>query len=319
MADLARLAGVSKITVSRALGDSGVVNPKTRERVRALAAKHGYKLNVSARNLRLRQSHTVAVIVEMNPTANRPMSDPYPLELLGGILQELTAAHYSALLTTRHGAMAPAVQAADAVVLLGQGARQDAVHAFDRLRRPMVVWGAPGGDDGHVVVGSDNRGGGASVAERFISIGRRNPLFLGDTSHPEIAERHAGFAATLKAHGVVPTSVALTTFTAASGIAAMQAQARKRVQFDAIFACNDLVAMGAIRALIEMGLRVPEDVSVIGYDDTPVGAAFIPPLSSVHQNWREGGILLARKALALIRGEPAGSAVLPSRLVLRAT
>jgi DNA-binding LacI/PurR family transcriptional regulator len=183
----------------------------------------------------------------------------------------------------------------------------------------MVVWGAAGRNDGHVVVGSDNRGGGASVAERFISIGRRHPLFLGDTDHTEIAERYTGFATTLKTHGVVPTAVGLTTFTAASGIGAVQSQARKKVHFDAIFACNDLVAMGAIRALIELGLRVPEDVSVIGYDDTPVGAAFIPPLSSVHQNWHEGGILLARKALALIRGEPAQSAVLPSRLVLRTT
>jgi len=319
MADLARIAGVSKITVSRALGDSGIVKVNTRERVRALAAKHGYKLNVSARNLRLRQSHTVAVIVEMNPTANRPMYDPYPLELLGGILQELTATHYSALLTTRHGAMAPAVQAADALVLLGQGAHEDAVRAFDKLNRPMVVWGAAGPDEGHVVVGSDNRGGGASVAERFVSIGRRHPLFLGDTDHPEIAERFAGFAATLKTHDIVPAAVGLSAFTAAAGLGAVESLARKKIHFDAIFACNDLVAMGAIRALIELGMRVPEDVSVIGYDDTPVGAAFIPPLSSINQNWRDGGILLARKALALIRGEPAQSAVMPSRLVLRTT
>src|SRR5262249_15521968 len=133
MDDLARLAGVSKITVSRALRDGGIVNPTTRERVRALAVKHGYKFNVSARNLRLRQSNTVAVSVEMSPDANRPMSDPYPLELLGGLLQELTSTRYSALLTTRSDADAPAVQAADAVVLLGQGPHHDAVRMFDKL------------------------------------------------------------------------------------------------------------------------------------------------------------------------------------------
>src|SRR5512140_2333877 len=80
MADLARLAGVSKITVSRALSENGIVSKRTREKVRALAAKHGYRLNVSARNLRLRTSHTIAVIVEMTPSVDRPMSDPYPLE-----------------------------------------------------------------------------------------------------------------------------------------------------------------------------------------------------------------------------------------------
>ena len=107
MADLARLAGVSKITVSRAMGDKAPVSAQTRAKVRALALKHHYTLNVSARNLRLRRSHTVAVVVEMTPTPERPMSDPYPLELLGGILQQLASNDFSALLTTRHGASLP--------------------------------------------------------------------------------------------------------------------------------------------------------------------------------------------------------------------
>jgi DNA-binding LacI/PurR family transcriptional regulator len=319
MADLAELAGVSKITVSRALSENGIVSAATRARVRALAAEHGYRFNVSARNLRLRQSHTIAVIVEMTPSVNRPMSDPYPLELLGGIAQELATVNYSVLLTTRQGAFAPAVQAADAMILLGQGVKLQAVHLFDRLRLPMVVWGAPSRGDQHIVVGSDNRLGGMSVAERFVSLGRRHPVFLGNTDHPEMTDRHAGFAEFLKARGVVPIVVDHKPFTTESGIEAVQSLIRAKTKFDAIFACNDLLAMGAIRALIEQGYRVPEDVSVVGYDDTPSGATFIPPLSSVHQNWHDGGILLARKALALFRGERVKSETLPSRLVLRAT
>ena len=319
MADLARLAGVSKITVSRALSENGIVSENTRKKVRALAAQHGYRLNVSARNLRLRQSHTIAVIVEMTPSVDRPMSDPYPLELLGGIAQELATVNYSVLLTTRQGAFAPAVQAADAMILLGQGAKRQAVHMFDRLRLPMVVWGAPSADDQHIVVGSDNRLGGMSVAERFVSLGRRHPVFLGSTDHREMADRNAGFAEYLKMRGIAPVVVNPKGFTTESGIEAVQSLIRAKTRFDAIFACNDLLAMGAIRALTEQGYRVPEDVSVVGYDDTPAGATFIPPLSSVHQNWHEGGILLARKALALVRGEPVKSETLPSRLVLRAT
>jgi DNA-binding LacI/PurR family transcriptional regulator len=319
MADLAELAGVSKITVSRALSENGIVNAGTRARVRALAAEHGYRFNVSARNLRMRQSHTIAVIVEMTPSLDRPMSDPYPLELLGGIAQELATFNYSVLLTTRQGALAPAVQAADAMILLGQGAKQQAVHMFDRLRLPMVVWGAPSPGDQHIVVGSDNRLGGMNVAERFVSLGRRHPVFLGNTDHPEMADRHAGFADFLKTRGIATVLVKHKPFTAESGIEAVRSLLRDRTRFDAIFACNDLLAMGAIRALTELGHRVPEDVSVVGYDDTPQGAAFIPPLTSVHQNWHDGGILLARKALALVRGEPVRSETLPSRLVLRAT
>lgn len=319
MADLAQLAGVSKITVSRALSDSPLVNRETRERIQDLAREQGYKLNVSARNLRLRRSHTVAVIVEMKPSSDRTMFDPYPLMLLGGISQELTAAGYSVLLTTRQGASAAAVQAADGMILLGQGVRQDAVRRFDKLGLPMVVWGARGEHDSHVVVGSDNRQGGKVVAEHFVAQGRRNPVFVGNPGHPEIFERLSGFVDALAEHGVKPLLIRRDEFTLASGMDAVQSLAARDVPFDALFACSDLLAMGAVRAVEALGRRVPQDVSVVGYDDMPLAASFHPPLSSVRQDWQEGGSLLARKMLAMIHDEPAASEVLPVDLIVRAT
>jgi DNA-binding LacI/PurR family transcriptional regulator len=91
------------------------------------------------------------------------------------------------------------------------------------------------------------------------------------------------------------------------------------VAFDALFACSDLLAMGAVRALEELGRRVPRDVSVVGYDDMPLAASFQPPLSSVRQDWQEGGSLLARKMLAMIHDETAQSEVLPVSLIVRST
>lgn len=319
MADLAELAGLSKITVSRALSDSPLVNPETREKIQALAHEHGYKLNVSARNLRLRRSHTVAVIVEMKPSTDRTMFDPYPLVLLGGISQELTAAGYSVLLTTRQGANAAAVQAADGLILLGQGVHQDAVRRFDKLGLPMVVWGAYSEGDAHVVVGSDNRLGGAVVADHFIALGRRHPVFIGNPSHPEIFERLNGFVDALAKHGIKPLLMRRDEFTPDSGMDAVHSLHTRKVSFDAIFACSDLLAMGAIRATLELGRSVPGDVSVVGYDDMPLGASFLPPLSSVRQDWQEGGILLARKVLALIHHEPTKSETLPVALIVRST
>ncbi|MEO9079638.1 MAG: LacI family DNA-binding transcriptional regulator [Rhodanobacter sp.] len=319
MADLAELAGVSKITVSRALSDSQLVHEDTRERVKVLARKHGYKLNLNARNLRMRHSHTVAVIVEMKPSSDRPMLDPYPLLLLGGILQELTAAGYSVLLTTRQGATSAAVQAADGLILLGQGTHKDAVRQFDKLNMPMVVWGAGSSGDSHVVVGSDNRLGGRLVADRFVAQGRRYPVFIGNPSHPEIFERLNGFVDALTPHGIKPLLMRRDEFTTDSGREAVRSLHQRKVRFDAIFACNDLLAMGAIRATLELGRSIPGDVSVVGYDDMPLAASFIPPLSSVQQDWQEGGMLLARKVLSLIRGEPARSESLPVTLALRST
>lgn len=324
MADLAKLAGVSAITVSRALADSPLVNPDTRARIKALAAERGYAFNINARNLRLRSSRTVAVIVEMRPSHDRRMSDPYPLDLLGGITQELTSADYGVVLASLQGRELPIVRAADAVILLGQGAHEDAVETIGGWQLPMVVWGDIGGygsdvHNTHVTVGSDNRRGGGLVAERFLALGRQRMAFLGDTAHAEVAARLAGFCEPLAARGLEPVLAMPTSFTVAEGARATHALLEQAPQIDALFAASDLLAIGAVRALIERGRRVPDDVSVIGYDDTPLGATYVPALSSVHQNLHEGGVLLARKALALIAGEAVGSEILPTNLVLRAT
>jgi len=319
MADLARLAGVSKITISRAFSGKGPVNESTRSKILRLADKHRYKLNASAQSLRLRRSHTVAVVVEMVPSAERPMSGAYPLELLGGIMQELSESNFSALLTTRHGATLPAIQSADALILLGQGPHRDAVRVFDQFRLPMVVWGASPDGDNHIVVGSDNRQGGALAAARIVAIGRRHPVFIGDTDHPEFQERYSGFATTLAAHGIKPSVHRSRDFTVDAGFLAAKQLRRRHPRVDSVFAGSDLLAMGAIRGLNELGLRVPDDVSVVGYDDSLAGATFIPPLTSIHQNWTEGGRLLARKALALIKGDAPTSETLPTFLVARGT
>src|SRR3546814_16564789 len=100
MEDIAREAGVSTITVSRALAGNPLVKAATRDRIREIAAARGYQLNVAARNLRQKKTRTIAVVIEMLPTEQRPMSDPYPLALLGGIIQELSTAGYSAVLST---------------------------------------------------------------------------------------------------------------------------------------------------------------------------------------------------------------------------
>lgn len=319
MADLAELAGVSAITVSRALRDSPLVNSETRSRIKELAERHGYQFNISARNLRLRRSMMVAVVVEMKPTADRQMSGPYPLDLLGGITQELTSAGYSVLLTSLQADAPLTVQAADGVILLGQGAHEESMREVQRWGRPMVVWGAVSRNASQIVVGSDNHHGGQLAAERFAALGRRSPVFLGDATHGEFAERLNGFRETLATYGITPLTPAVPNFTVSAGAEAVHALLDEHPQFDSLFAASDLLAIGAIRALIERGRRVPEDVSVIGYDDTPMGATYLPPLTTIHQNFVDAGVLLARKVLDLIEGEPAHSEILPTHLVARVT
>jgi DNA-binding LacI/PurR family transcriptional regulator len=317
MADLARVAGVSKITVSRALSDHPLVKETTKAHIRKIALESGYRLNVAARNLRLQRTHTIAVVVEMAPSPTRPMSEPYPLALLGGIIQELTGAAYNLVLSTAE-TFTRTAPSADGVILLGQGAHDDAVATVARSGLPMVVWGSLRNDADHVIVGSDNMAGGAVAAGRLLSVGRRNLVFLGDTGYAEMADRFDGFCERLLADGVTPIALRPCAFTFSSGHDAMaELIGEFGSAIDGVFACSDPIAMGAIRALSEHGRAVPEQVSVVGFDDSPSAAFFIPALTTVRQDWHEGGRLLARKALALIEGDAVKSERMPVSLVTR--
>ncbi|UGQ46199.1 LacI family DNA-binding transcriptional regulator [Massilia endophytica] len=319
MEDLAQLAGVSKITVSRALRNSPLVTEETRQKVQQIASEQGYRFNVSARNLRMGRSYSVAVVVEMTPARGRPMSDPYPLELLGGITQELTTSGYSVVLTSKQLLDTAPVQAADGLILLGQGSHGEAVTALKKTGLPLVVWGAPEADADTIVVGSDNRKGGHSAAQRFLEQGRKKLVFLGDVDHAEVQERCAGFIDGMGGQGTVHI-MRPKAFTFEAGFDCISSLLKKKGQvFDGVFAASDLLAMGAIRALAEKNLRVPEIVSVIGYDDTPGAASFVPPLTSVHQYLRDGGVLLAKKMLDLMNGQPVASEMLPTQLMVRQT
>lgn len=319
MQDIARQAGVSAITVSRALG-GGTVKAETRQRIVAAAETMGYQLNHAARNLRQQRTSTVAVVIEMQPSAARPISEPYPMSLLGGIIEELSKADYSAMLLTAEKFMRlpPSV---DAVILLGQGPRNDAVTLIERCNLPLVVWGSSRNDEGrHVVVGSDNVGGGRLAALRLLELGRRRALFLGDQGHAEPADRLDGFAEAFAAGGGCVIDTLASDFTFIAGHQAMRtAIGTYGTDFDAVFAACDAIAMGAIRALIENGRRVSEEVSVIGFDDAASAQLFSPPLTTIHQDWHEGGRQLARKAMAMVQGEAAETTLLPVRLVVRAT
>lgn len=317
MEDLAREAGVSKITVSRALSGHPLVKEQTRERIRALAASRGYQFNVAARNLRLQRSHTIAVVIEMMPTVERPMSEPYPLALLGGIMQELASADYSAVLSTADNFLRvpPSV---DGVILLGQGVHDDAVATIERCKLPLVIWGSVRHDSAHVIVGSDNVAGGAMAAQRMAALGRRRALFLGNTGYTEIADRLEGFGERLAANGGEIVAVESCAFTFDGGYAAMSAAVTRFAgRIDGVFAASDTIAMGAVRALAEHRRRVPEDVTVIGFDDSAGASLYVPALTTVRQDWHEGGRLLARKALALVQGEGATADQMPVSLIIR--
>ena len=234
--------------------------------------------------------------------------------LLGGIMQELTSQGYNMVLTTMplFVASPPAV---DGVILLGQGVREDAVDVVQRTGLPYVIWGSVDGNEDHVTVGSDNVQGGRIAADHLLFHGRKRMVFVGDATHLEINDRFRGFCERLEENGCTLVGAVASPFTREGGYAALKGLLNGgAVSFDGVFAASDAIAMGVIDGLQDAGRHVPDDVSVIGFDDAPGAAMFSPAVSSVRQDWDRGGTLLAQKILDLTSGGKPVSQSMPVEL-----
>ncbi|RYY28515.1 MAG: LacI family transcriptional regulator [Sphingomonadales bacterium] len=325
MSDVANAAGVSKITVSRALRGSDLVKAEVRQRITETAASMGYRVNLAARDLRLQQRRRISVIVDMAARDDRPLYDPYPLALLGGIMQECAAAGFAVVLTTSDPRMSAETHDTSGVIVLGQGSDHHTVRALTQLNLPLAVWGADDGVEaemGAVVIGSDNRLGGALAAGHLLDQGRQHLVFLGDTSHAELADRRDGFVARLEGTSAACVDTRSCDFNSESGRLAMAEVLASGARCDGVFGGSDLVAIGAMQAIREAGLEPGHDIGVVGYDDTPAAAAQTPGLTSVRQDWIGGGRLLAATLLARLdpdRVPVEEQRVLPVTLALRET
>ena len=315
MEDLAALAGVSSITVSRALRDSTLVRESVRERIKALAAAHGYRLNAAARSLRTRRAQSITAVIEMDATTDRPLSDPTVLTVIGALLQTFASKGYRLVLTTRSEAQSSGVLDTEGLILVGLGPHDGAIGQMQRFNLPLVVWGSSRpAFDNVAFLGSDNVGGGRLVGEHLLGLGRKRILFLGDTVHSEVAERLSGLSAAVAGHDVdiKPVSCA---FSREASRAVMRAELTAGTSFDAVVGCSDPIALGVMDVLRDEGVDVPADVAVTGYDD----AMREPQLTSVRQDWNLAGATLADMMFEILAGRPVTSGKLPVELIVRAS
>ncbi|MGX7927160.1 LacI family DNA-binding transcriptional regulator [Tsuneonella sp. HG094] len=318
MERVAELAGVSKITVSRALRGSDLVRPEVRERVAEVAKDIGYRVNVAARNLRTRRSRTIAVVIEQLDRGDRPIADPLLLSMIGGLLEALTPADYAMLLTTIDHYLSANGVGADGVVMLGEGEGGLRLSQIEAFRVPMIAWGEPVGGVKVPVIGSANRLGGALAAEHLVSTGRSRILFLGDEQHPEVAARLAGCRDILAASTAMLADVIACAFTAEAGARAVASAIEAGNAFDAVFAASDFIAAGACDELASRGIAVPDKVAVIGFDDAPIAGVHRPALSTIRQDGVAAGKALGEAIVALIDGgQPETARQLPVELVVR--
>ncbi len=325
MADIARMAGVSESTVSRALAGSPVVAERTRAYIKQIAADAGYQVDPVARSLRAKRSNTVSVAVPLMHALDQPLSDPFLMTMLALLAEELTGRGYSMLLSKldRHqdGWVEQLARGnrSDGVIVLGQSSEHTALDQAARDGLPMAVWGSRIDGQSYISVGSDNFQGGALATEHLIASGRQRIAFLGDDQLPEVAPRFAGYRHALEQHGLeFDTRLhARSHFVSEDAYRLTRAMLKKTDPPDGLFAASDVIAVGAIRALVEAGHRVPQDISLVGFDDIPLAAYSQPPLTTVRQDLSLAARLLVDRLLALIAGEAVESVEMPVKLVVR--
>ncbi|MGH8259911.1 MAG: substrate-binding domain-containing protein, partial [Steroidobacteraceae bacterium] len=210
---------------------------------------------------------------------------------------------------------------ADGVIVIGQSLHHGELNEAAASDIGMVVWGARLKGQRYVTVGSDNEGGAYSATSHLIDQGCRRIVFLGDPAVPEVRSRLDGHLRALSTAGIgrvagLEVPVRFGSDAAYDGVSALL---DAHAEFDGVFACSDVIAMSAVRALIERGRRVPADVAVVGFDDIPLAAYTTPPLTTVRQNCNAGARALVDRLLQVMAGHRVEPEVIPTELVVRAS
>lgn len=325
MADIARLANVSKPTVSRVLNGSPLVTEATRDHVLAVAREHGYAVNRNAQKLRQTRTDTVSVVLDFASHRGGRIADPFIFELLAGVSEALSVRNVDLLLSAaRHDDVRAyqdqiAARVVDGFIFLGQGERVPVLRQLARQGLPFVVWGAVDPDEPYCAVGSDNRLGGELAGRYFLKCGRRNWLFIGNDRHAEIRMRHDGLERAARGHDIALATLPSEEWSYAATVRAMRDWLREHRAPDAIFAFSDTAAMATIAAMREAGFAAPRDYALVGYNNIPPAADFTPAITTIEQETHLAGAILVEKLMQLIDGGRANSTTLPTRLIVRET
>ena len=329
--DIAHRAGVSQATVSRVLAGSPLVNAETRRRVELAVRELNYKVDRHASSLRTQRAGTLALLLFEDPTQDDSHINPFFLSMLGSITRACARHGHDLLVSFQqlsddwHADYEDSMKA-DGLILLGYGdylAYESKLARLVEQGTHFVRWGQVQPGQPGISIGCDNHAGGVLAGRHLLAQGRRRIAFLGDAStrFPEFFARYQGCDAALREAGaaMLPELQVDADSTEQAGADAASTLLARGLPFDALFAASDLIAIGAMHALKQAGLRIPEDVAVVGFDGTSMALYANPPLTTVVQDTSKAGELLVQALLQQVREQPAQSAMLQPTLVVRAS
>ena len=323
LAELAQMAGVTAATVSRALAGNPAIAKATRARIQALAHEHGFRVNQAARNLRLKRTGAIGVVLPLGHEADQHLSDPFFMTLLGPLADAIADRGHDLLLSRvipKDDRWLDAVVDSgrvDGVILIGQSNQIAAIERVAGRYRPMVVWGAGAHSQAQITVGTDNVAGGRLAAEHLLAQGRKRLAFFGNVEVPEFAARYAGFEQALHNAGTGPATLVPLHLTGEASYNAILEYLTGHPSPDGIVAASDVIAMSALRALAAHGKRVPQDVGVVGYDDVQLAQYTTPSLTTIRQDVGTGAGIMVDLLFRRMKGAEVQSVVMAPELVLR--
>ena len=317
---VAKEAGVSPSTVSRILNGTARVRESKVRAVKAAIDKLQFIPNPLARSLARGKSMSIGVVVQA-------IDSPFYGEALAAIEKGLLRAHYSALFVSGHWRAADERHCIDRLlsrrvdgIILVTSCLPDRELVNLSRNIPMILTGRQVVGDRLYSLDFDSTPGARLATEYLIRQGHRRIAFIaGSAGHLDAAQRLAGYKAALAAHRI-PFSGKLVVpgdYSDTGGHAALEQLLDSGVEFTAVFAANDQSAYGAMLALHRRGLKVPKDVSVIGYDDLPTSSFSIPPLTTVHRAIDEVGEAAAQAMIELLDGRLPTAVVLAATLAIR--
>ncbi|MFF8012522.1 substrate-binding domain-containing protein [Streptomyces sp. NPDC007929] len=324
--DVAREAGVSRGTVSRVLNGGHYVSPAAQEAVDAAIRRTGYVVNRHARSLITGRSDSIGFL--LTEPQERFFEDPNFNVLLRGCTQALGAHDISLLLMLagtederRRITRYITAGHVDGVLLVSSHSGDPVVERLREAGVPLVACGKPIGLTSKVsYVAADDRDGARDMVRHLLSLGRRRVgTVTGPLDTPGGVERLAGYREVLAEAGLEfdERLVVSGDYGRASGEAAAERLLARAGDIDAVFVASDLMAQGVLAALQRAGRRVPQDVAVGGFDDSPAAVASSPELTTIRQPWDRISNEMVRVLLAQIGGEDPATVILPTELVKR--
>ncbi|MFF9472255.1 LacI family DNA-binding transcriptional regulator [Streptomyces roseolus] len=326
--DVAREAGVSRGTVSRVLNGGHYVSPAAKAAVDAAIRRTGYVVNRHARSLITGKSDSVAFL--LTEPQERFFEDPNFNVLLRACTQALADRDIPLILMIagtederRRNLRYIEAGHVDGVLLVSSHSGDPVVARLHEAGVPVVACGKPLGQTTRVgYVAADDRDGARAMVRHLHATGRRRiATVTGPLDTPGGVERLAGYRETLAECGLPVDEDLIVTgdYSRASGAEGARVLLERAPDVDAVFVASDLMAQGVLDTLARAGKRVPEDIAVGGFDDSPAAHDAQPPLTTIRQPWDRISAEMVRTLLARIAGEDPATVILPTELVIRAS